>query len=209
MRVQKVRVFVDWNSQIHAAPVPTDTDETSKAERTLAFVVRKVEASLNAMNATCRYNVALRIYHGWRKGFEATLRRKAIVRATQFADLDGMLRTHNVSIMQTIELGDDLAFASDDRRHSRLGCHLPNTLRNSITQPNLEEEKLVDTAIASDVVAFATREPSELLIVVGEDDDLVAPILTAEYLRSPIDAPVRLLRNRRSKPFYILDGLEC
>jgi hypothetical protein len=56
-------------------------------------------------------------------------------------------------------------------------------LRKDLVDKDEIEEKMVDTAIASEFVDLAHREPERWLMLVGEDDDLVPPTYVAEGIR--------------------------
>lgn len=209
MTPEQVTVLVDWNSQIHAAPIRPHATQEDIALDTLRYVVKLIGRTVVTMDNKRRYRIKLRLYHGWRKGFEPTERRRALMRTLQHHAASGLNVFPILSFSDEIELGDDLYRAMPARRHSKHACHLPNTLRTSLKDHSVFEEKVVDTAIASDAVAISTLEPHTWLFVLGEDDDLIPAVLAAEYLREPRGAPVRLIRQRKYTPFYLLDGLTC
>ena len=80
-------------------------------------------------------------------------------------------------------------------------------LRKDLIDKNEIEEKMVDSAIASEVVDFAHREPDRWLVVVGDDDDLVPPVFVAEGARGAGLGKVLLVRSRPDSPFLKLDDL--
>lgn len=209
MNPEQVTVLVDWNSQIHAAPIRPSATQEDIAFDTLTYIVKLIGRTVARIDATRRYRIKLRLYHGWRKGFEPSERRKALMRTLQHHTISGLNVFPIASFSDEIELGDDLYRAMPTRRHALHSCHLPNTLRKSLKDASVLEEKVVDTAIASDAVAISALEPQTWLFVLGEDDDLVPAVLAAEYLREPRGAPVRLIRKRKYTPFYLLDGLTC
>jgi hypothetical protein len=119
----------------------------------------------------------MRLYHGWHKGYEPTPNRKAaqlIINRTDYATLS---QRQNVVFLPNVEFGDKLANALDKRLHRRLGIHLPNTVRRRFGDEL--EEKMVDTALAADVVATAHFDSADWILVVTEDDDLIPPIYVA------------------------------
>lgn len=199
--------FVDWNSQIHARPQRERVSELTLAQQTLTFVAKTVAKSLSDVGNSHRFDVTLRIYHGWRKGFEETVRRKALLNSVASADFLSISNRANVSIRPNVEFGDNLISGPHERFHARIQCHIPNTLRRKIDDPQVWEEKMVDTAIASDVVDTAHREPSRWLVLVGDDDDLVPPAFVAEGARGTADGKIILVRNRPDSPFFMLAGI--
>lgn len=205
--VVNVTAFIDWNSQIHAARPGRNVSEAVIAQRTLEYVGQILGNHLSKQDATARFSVTLRLYHGWHKGFQVMPRRKAIRTVVAGADF-GLLSTKaTVTIRPNIEYGDLLISGQQTRLHPMLGCHLANTLRATIEDPNVHEEKMVDTAIAADLVDLSFRDPERWLIVVGEDDDLVPPIIVAEGTRSKNDGKIFLLRKRPVTNFLKLEGL--
>ena len=181
---EQVTALVDWNSQIHAAPIRPEATEENIAFDTLKYVIKRVARTVFNIDRNRRYRIKLRLYHGWRKGFEPSNRRKALIRTLQDNPISGLNVFPIASFSNEIELGDDLYRAMPARRHHKHACHLPNTLRTSLKDPLAWEEKVVDTAIASDAVAISTLEPNTWLFVLGEDDDLIPAVLAAEYLGS-------------------------
>lgn len=207
---QPVRVvtLVDWNSQIHAAR-PGAVSEIELARRTLDYVGRTVGRTLDQARNDTRFDVTLRIYHGWHKGFEVTARRRAMTTVVAETDFIALSCKRNVSIRDTIQFGDRLNSALNSRIHTRLNCHLPNTLRNALGVGGGVEEKMVDTAIASDIVDIAHREPSNWILVLGEDDDLVPPLFVAEPMVTAHAGNILLVRGRSGEPFLKLQDIWC
>lgn len=66
---------------------------------------------------------------------------------------------------------------------------------------------MVDTAIASDLVDLAHREPNRWLVIVGDDDDLVPAVFVAEGARGPAQGKVLLIRSRPDTAFLKLDNM--
>lgn len=204
-RAIRVTAFVDWNSQIHDS-APEGSEARVVAERTLEHVSRKVGRALRSIDRTGRFDVSFRVYHGWHKGFEPTANRRALMTAIAGADFLAISTQPNVAIRPEVSYGDRLISALDARLHVRLGIHLPATLREGRRFDELEE-KMVDTAIAADVVDLAHREPNTWIVVLADDDDLVPPIFAAEAIRHPSQGRTILLRKRPQGSFLKLDGL--
>ncbi len=69
---------------------------------------------------------------------------------------------------------------------------------------------MVDTAMAADTVVCAYQDPEDWIIMVGEDDDLVPPLFTAEAIISSRGAKALLISQRtRGNNFLLLDGLDA
>lgn len=200
--------FVDWNTQIRALRLNKHPDQSFASLKALEYVAKIIADSLSSRDSERRFLVTMRIYHGWLKGFEPTIRRRALRSAEKDLDYLSLGERRNVKFRPTLELGDRLMSASATRLHSYLNCHLPNTLRNSVFDGLREEEKMVDTAIASDVVDVAHREKATWIVLVSDDDDMVPPVFVAESARLPsVDGQVVLARRRGGGPFLKLEGL--
>ncbi len=110
-----------------------------------------------------------------------------------------------VRFLENVEFGDRLLAASANRLHAKLGIHLPNTLRS---QDGVDAEKMVDTALATDLLYTAFTEPRDWICVVAEDDDLVPPLFTAEVFLQVAGARALFVHAReRSAKFLRLDQL--
>lgn len=199
--------LIDWNSQIHAAKAPSELAPVELARFTLQYVCRTIGRVLFNIDSNFRFDVILRLYHGWYRGFEPTTNRKAIIEVFSEIDLIHLSEKSNVIIRRDLYFGDNLLSASTHRLHTRLGCHLPNTLRRNDRQEDEFAEKMVDTAIASDLVDLAHSDRKRWLLLFADDDDLVPPALVAEGLRSKSDGKVLLIRGRNDTPFLKLENL--
>lgn len=193
-RIQTVSAFVDWNSQIHLSGDKRQRDPIVTAEMVLRKTAARIAKCLAQADEHGRFKVQLRLYHGWHKGYHPTDNRKAIttvLAATDYADLSPL---RNIVFASNVAYGDCLLHALSCRLHDRLGIHLPNTLQ---VQNERLGEKMVDTALAADVVSSAATQTDEWILVVAEDDDLVPPVFTAEALLSSHASKVLMLQSRR------------
>jgi len=203
--IQTVSAFVDWNSQIHVSGDKRQRDPVATAEVVLKKTTARIARCLGKIDQNSRFKVQLRLYHGWHKGYHPTDNRKAIttvLAATDFADLSPL---QNVVFAANVAYGDCLLHALASRFHARLGVHLPNTLQ---LQNGRLGEKMVDTALAADIVSSAATQTDEWIVVVAEDDDLVPPVFTAEALLSRYSSKVLMLQSRaRSENFLKLENI--
>ncbi len=204
-----VTAFVDWTAQMHNAGVHGTSSLREGACRTLVRTARSVWQALSVEKP--RFRVSFRLYHGWYKGWQATDGFKAAGQAvldTDFATLsDG-----RVDFSSTVDYGHTLLAAAPERLHRperrrrSPPIHLPNTLRDQAKgQPPME--KMVDTALAADLLAWARQSPSEWALVLAEDDDVVPPLFTAEAWIKPHGGRALLLRKRGASQYLKLDGL--
>jgi len=111
----------------------------------------------------------------------------------------------NVIFSQQVDFGDRLLHASVNRLHAKLDCHLPNTLRNR--HGSEIEEKMVDTALAADVVSSAYRDNGSWILVVTEDDDLIPPAYAAEFALAGTVARAIILRKKVRASMLSLDNI--
>ncbi|WP_431860579.1 hypothetical protein [Azospirillum sp.] len=210
LRPTPVVAFVDWNSQIHNANPPKGVP-TFVAEQTLNHVGKIIGRALRHISVEARFSVNLRIYHGWHKGFEPTENRRALITASAGTNFSLLSTNSNVIIRPDISFGDRLISALDTRLHTRLGVHLPDTLRpvsRRARRKDALEEKMVDTAMASDIVDLAHRDSDSWILIMGEDDDLVPPLYTIEAIRGNRHRRVLLIRKRAAGPFLKLDDFQ-
>lgn len=115
-----------------------------------------------------RFRVQMRIYHGWHRGLEPT---------ADYRDLSG-LRPRRNTVDQVLfappVLGDELAC------RGRYG-KLRDTVRRR-EESSLLEQKMVDTAIAADLLFLARSKlagPRAWFVVLSEDDDMLPPVIVA------------------------------
>ena len=166
-----------------------------------------IASALATIAPSSRFFVALRLYHGWYKGWEPTENFRAVtttVSETRFVDLS---QKSNVIFSADVEYGHTLLSALPHRLHTRPAIHLPNTLRqqNKHLPP---AEKMVDTALATDLLEWARSDPQDWALILAEDDDLVPPVLAAEAWIKRHGGRVLIIRTRRSRRTYLkLSGL--
>ncbi len=201
----RVTAFVDWNAQLHNAGA-RDGNPLSRARLTLERTARAIGRSL-ARHATDRFYVVLRLYHGWHKGWEPSENFRAMLKTVSETDFSGLAQTPNVVCSPDVQYGHTLLAALDERTHAQPPIHLPNTLRQQ--SRNLSAtEKMVDTALAADLLEWARRRPTEWALVLSEDDDVVPPIFTAEAWIQPHGGRAFILRASRPRAGFLkLDGL--
>ena len=202
-----VTAFVDWNTQIRNLGTGEAVQPHARVRRALRRTVRVIGRVLAERNPSARFRVGLRVYHGWHKGFEPTENRKAMVAVVAETDFADLSPSPHVNISPDVRYGDELLAALPERCHVRPAIHLPATLHRP--DRNSEwAEKMVDTALAADLLALARDEPREWALILSEDDDVVPPVFTAEAWMKPHGGRTLIVRTRRSsRTFLKLDGL--
>ncbi len=200
-----VRAFVDWRSQISNAGQTTEPRLSRKAQFTADYVAASIAACLNSLGGYDMYRVTVTAYHGWHRGLTPSDNRKAL------GDLqgDGSLtsRIGNVLFDWATLFGDRSLDAFDHRLNRRVPIHYPDTLRADFSDPTRFREKMVDTAIACDVLHSARSEPDSWRIVMAEDDDVVPPVFMAEKWSKNKGGRTSILRSRSAFGHLSLEGL--
>lgn len=197
-----VTAFVDWQAQNRNAGVDR-ADDTEAARHTLVQTMRMVGRALKPEQL--RFRVSFRLYHGWHKGWQRTDGLRATVQAVDAADF-AALSGDRIEFSPAVQYGHTLLTAQPERRHSRPPLHLPNTLRDQ-GKGRPPTEKMVDTALAADLLAWAHLFPSEWALVLAEDDDVVPPLFTAEAWVKPHGGRALLVRRRPAGQYLKLGGL--
>jgi len=201
-------VFVDWNSQLRAVSAVPDLAPIEIARQALRRVGASVSKTLVAEAPNNRFRVDLRLYSGWTKGFTRSDYYKAITSLTEAFDLDALFPSSKIAVTPNLGFGDRLLEGLDTRLNPGLGVHLPNTLRQQ-EGGGPWREKMVDTALASDLLSWLRDDFDSWAVVVSNDDDLVPPVFVAEGWLQHANGRVLLLRtqNRPGDRFLRLDGL--
>lgn len=203
-RPTTVTAFIDWQTQMHHTPVPTSRPD-ARAKSTLRRTARIINRALKSEAPGIRFSVALRLYHGWHKGWEETENLRAIS-SIRSADVLSDYSTTNIVFSRDLQYGHTLLSALPERRRGRQAIHLPNTLREQ-KGPWLTE-KMVDTALAADLLAWARSDPKEWALILSDDDDVVPPVFTAESWIRPHGGRVMIVSTQRQRrDFLSLDGL--
>ncbi|HHJ1363555.1 TPA: NYN domain-containing protein [Pseudomonas aeruginosa] len=202
----RIVAFVDWNSQLLRHGKELSKDPVTLARHTLKMMARHIAGSLARHHSDNRFQVFLRLYHGWHKGYEPTPNRKAITKAISEADFSTLSHKPDVIFSPEVAYGDYLLSALPERLNKKLHIHLPNTVRDR--EPRGLEEKMVDTALASDIIVSAYRDPEDWIMVVSDDDDFIPPLFVAESIIKPKESRALLLGSRvRSKNLLKLDKI--
>ncbi|MBF0109819.1 MAG: hypothetical protein HQL76_11650 [Magnetococcales bacterium] len=198
-----VTAFVDWNSQFHNAGQSNQKHPDRQAEKTIDYVSEKLASLLTGMDQNSLFHVVMRIYHGWYQGLTMTKHRIAL--GNLIKDELVPRKRSNVRFDWSRPFGDTLADAFDHRKHKRLGIHLPDTLRSDAKGE--KREKMVDTALACDLLHAARFESDSWRIVMAEDDDLVPAVFVAEKWSKEKGGRTIILRKRDNNGHLNLNGI--
>ena len=201
-----VTAFVDWNTHMRNIRAPESKPE-DRAQRTLAQTARVIGRALAQAASASRFDVAFRLYHGWYKGWQRTENFDAITTAVSQTDFSRLSQAPNVVFSSDVRYSHTLMSALPERSHVRPPIHLPDTLRQQVSHEP-PTEKMVDSALASDLLAWAHSDPGDWALILSDDDDVVPPVFTAEAWTKPHGGRVLIVRTRRtSRAFLKLNGL--
>ena len=197
-----VTAFVDWNTQIRRTK---SLGPLQGAIQALQRMAKAIARALKREVPTARFIVAFRLYHGWYKGWQPTENLDAIITAISQTDFHS-LSTRNVAFLPEIRYGHTLLSALSKRIHRGIAIHLPNTLREQSRGSPVE--KMVDTALGADLLAWARSDPGAWALVLSEDDDVIPSVFTAESWIERHGGRVLIARARTAcGPFLKLNGL--
>lgn len=206
--LRRVGLFLDWNSQILATPPAIENNPIDRCHFALKTVGKKVTKLLCALDEVSVFRVRIRLYHGWTMGTTQTENRRAFCAIPEYLTPDDIFPSARVLALSDIEFGDRLIDALQEREISPWHIHLPNTLRRQ-RGDSPPVEKMVDTALASDLLTWARYEPKSIALVFSGDDDIVPPVFVAESWMKPLGGLVLLIRPpaRASSRYLSLEGL--
>ena len=123
-----------------------------------------------------KFEVRLRLYAGWHSGKTPTPYHRGITRVMgAYASRTRSYHAGQVAFRGGdggIRLGDTLACVPG-RLARKHGVHLLDTLRH---RDGRAEEKMVDTALAVDLLGLAHRKAADRYVVVSDDDDMLPGI---------------------------------
>jgi hypothetical protein len=187
-RIHHVQTFIDWDTARRIVSSDVRQGRHSLASRAVEALQDAIASVLMERDARAPFRVKMRIYHGWHRGKTPTEDRREFEKLVLTARCVG-----NVSFQGDIGYGDRLLC------QSRRGC-LFDTLRRR-QDDGADEQKMVDTALVSDILHHARSKDGDLALVVGDDDDLLPGVFTAESW----GADILVARVRRTHDNYHLD----
>ena len=173
--------FIDWNTAIIASGARVGARRADAvARRALEHVERAVSEHLCEAGGGSRFRVWLRLYAGWHSGKTPTDYFRGIDKVIGgYAGRNRPYREGRVIFeggALGIRLGNRLACVPG-RLARRHGVHFLDTLRY---RDGIPEEKMVDTALAVDLLALANRKEADRYVIVSDDDDMLPGVFAAE-----------------------------
>jgi len=199
-----VVAYVDWNSQMHNAKVLGVADPARRATKTLQYVQELVARSLNKNGGRRYFIVQLRLYHGWHRGLTPTENMLAVRELAQNATARTIDR---VSFGGGILFGYNLIGVEDYRRCRQIRVHLPDTSREALGSADGRREKMVDTAMACDVLSSARSDASDWRLILSEDDDMIPVVFVGEAWAKLQGGRTHIVRHAPPNRFAQTSGL--
>lgn len=194
---------------LRCAPEDLKNDPVERCRHTLLRVGKLTTRILCGIDKSTVFRVRTRLYHGWTSGTTRTHNRRAFIELEKNYIPDEIFPSERVLAMNEIEFGDKLIYALPNRELKGSGIHLPNTLRKQ-SGNSRPTEKMVDTALAADLLCWARDEPTSIALVLSADDDMIPPTFVAESWMVPYGGSIFLVgREQRPESKYLkLEGLE-
>lgn len=157
-------VFVDWHNAESNARKLFVTHHHRHFQNVIFRIQEAVAKILKKRDSTVKYRATLRLYHGWHhadRPTESRVRFETLNQTESFGRTIGL-----VSFAPEIKFGNELA------------CDTPrNPLFNT---SRAQGQKMVDTAVACDLLYMLRTGLTDVGIIVSDDDDFVPAIFTAE-----------------------------
>jgi hypothetical protein len=168
--VTRATVFVDWDCARRLVPFDMRRGRSAQnPEHVLRQTRYFLAEALYNWWPTKTFRVSMRLYHGWHRGQTETLDRRA------FRDYLAKLETVRIG---SISFAPEVDFSGELLCGSRRGPIVDTLRRRS---DGTDEQKMVDTSLVCDLLHFVrTRRRQGAAIVLGDDDDLLPGVFTAE-----------------------------
>ena len=174
MKIHDAYLFIDWDTARRfrwiSSPLRQGRLVRAKPEQQLDEIYRMCAWTLKSLTKD-RFRCQPRIYHGWHRGSTPT---------DDFRMLHGLQNSksaHESTIFGQPLLSHELVCGTE------FGS-IRDTLRAREESPQEEQQKMVDTALAADllfVARSATSRPGTRLLVLSEDDDMLPPVIIANH----------------------------
>lgn len=167
-------MFVDWDTARRVVQPDVRRGRGARVERAISAIQDHLSRILMQREPRTIFRVTMRVYHGWHQGRTATEDRR---------EFDEFLRSFRVRAVERVSFEPDIKYGDELLCNSRRG-RLLDTLRRR--EDGNYEQKMVDTSLVSDVLHHARSKDGDLIVVVGDDDDLLPGVFTAEAWGAPI-----------------------
>ena len=188
-RIYKVIGFVDWNTAVIASGA---FNAGSRHDRIADMSLRHTEKILGdylAQSSTrATFRVQLRLYAGWWSGLTPTCYRRGIdgILAKYASRTRRCTKGNRTVIFQAgsdgLQLSDRLACVNE-RLTRKERIHFLDTVRS---MNGVRREKMVDTALITDLIGLVHRKEADRYVVISDDDDMLPGMIYSEYLGADV-----------------------
>ncbi len=199
-RIYKVIGFIDWNTAVIVSGASAIGKRYDRiAEISLRHTEKILSDYLMLSSSRAMFRVQLRLYAGWWAGRTPTDYRRGIDGIlTKYAKRARPYRKKNKTVifragLDGLQLGDRLARV-DKRLTQKEGVHFLDTMRSTNQGPR---EKMVDTALITDLIGLVHRKEADQYVVISDDDDILAGIIYSEYMGANIKMLSRFGRSSK------------
>lgn len=169
-RITNVRAFIDWDSARRILGANTRSGRTNLGLRSMMLVQDYIEELLREHNSQESYRVDYRVYHGWHRGKTKT---------SDYREFEQISSEKSLSRrVGACAFAPEVAFGNVLLCGGRRSC-LYDTLRRR-DDTDVDEQKMVDTALVSDLLTSVRSDRDSIHIVIGDDDDLIPGVITAD-----------------------------
>ena len=193
--VVNVRTFIDWDSARRIISTDARIGRASLGLRSMMEIQNFLSEILSRHDDSSNYRVNYRVYHGWHRGKTKT---------SDYREFEEISNSSNLSR----RLGQ-CSFAPEVQFGNSLLCggkrsFLYDTLRRR-KDSEVDEQKMVDTALISDLLTSVRHDRESIHVVIGDDDDLIPGVITAESWGAKVFL-ARVGRDHENS-FLNIDGL--
>lgn len=170
MRVQSAMVFVDWDSaRRFGRRVRVSHDPVAETEAVIELLQDQIASYIGKPDSTIR--VGWRIYHGWHEGEQETQDKRIF---------DKFILSYRTRSIGRISFGNEFRYG-DDLICESMRSPLRYTLRKRQKDGVFEfYQKMVDSSLTVDLLHVARSRTHDYVFIIGDDDDLLPGIFTAE-----------------------------
>ena len=188
-KIYKAIGFIDWNTAVIASGASTIGKRHDRiAEIALRHIEKILSDYLILSSPQAMFRVQLRLYAGWWTGRTPTGYRRGIDGIlTKYAKRVRHYRKKNRTVIfqagsDGLQLGERLACVNKWLTQKE-GVHFLDTMR-STSQGS--REKMVDTALTTDLIGLVHRKEADQYVVISDDDDILAGIIYSECMGANI-----------------------
>ena len=168
--ILRVTAFIDWDTARRLVPHDPRIGRKRLVDREIYCLQDQIAMVLTQRSRTSHFRVSLRLYHGWYSGKTKTDDRK---------DLDAFCKKNrNQRVLNNVSFAPELFFG-DELLCGGHRCAIYDTFR-SRDGKDKPEQKMVDTSLISDILHYGHTQKKSPIIVVGDDDDLLPGVFTAD-----------------------------